>query len=157
MQTYEELAASRRQWIDDVLIPWCRQASRRELHLAMMDWINVAGQVDPGMTLWTWAWSRFAALTHESAAGLDETKEVSVTLHSGEQATGYPDARESENGQLVLLGKTDDGRFEHYGPFAIDDVESVELCDPGARNDSPAPPDRPVTTLNAHIPDNHRV
>ena len=115
MQTFQELAASRRQWIDDVLIPWCRQATQSELRAAMLDWVNVAGHVDPDATLWTWAWARFPALTHEGVIGVDETKEVRVRLKSGEVAVGFPDSRESQYGQLVLLGKTVDGQFEHQG------------------------------------------
>ena len=157
MQTFQELAASRRQWIDGTLIPWCRQASRRELREAEMDWMNVAGRVDPAMTLWIWAWSRFPALTHGNVASLDETKEVQVTLQSGESAVGFPDARESENGLLVLLGKTDDGSFEHLGPFSIDDVAAVELHGASAESTSPAPPPRPVTTLDPYAPDDQRV
>lgn len=157
MQTFQELAASRRKWINDVLMPWCRQATRRELRAAEMDWNNVAGRVDPAMTLWVWAWSRFPALTHEGVASLDETKDVCVTLKSGESVVGFPDARESENGLLVLLGKTDDGNFEHCGPFSIDDVEAVELCGDSATGAAPVPPPRPVTTLDPHAPDDQRI
>lgn len=157
MQTFQELAASRRQWIDDILVPWCRQASRRELREAEMDWMNVAGRVDPAMTLWIWAWSRFPALTHENVGSLDETKEVQVTLRSGESVIGFPDARESENGLLVLLGKADGGDFEHLGPFSIDDVQAVELHGDAPQTESSNPPPRPVTTLDPYSPDDQRV
>ncbi len=61
VETFEQLAASRRQWINDVLMPWGRQASLRDLREAEHDWMNIAGRVDPAMTLYTWAWSRFPA------------------------------------------------------------------------------------------------
>ena len=157
MQTFQELAASRRHWIDGILIPWCRQASRRELREAEMDWINVAGRVDPAMTLWVWAWSRFPTLIHEGVGSLDETKEVQVTLQSGESAIGFPDARESENGLLVLLGKTDSGDFEQLGPFSIDNVASVELQGDADESAVANPPPRPVTTLDPYSPDDQRV
>jgi hypothetical protein len=157
MQTFQELATSRRQWIDDVLIPWCQQASRSELRAAMLDWINVAGHVDPDATLWTWAWARFPALTHEAVIGVDETKEVRVRLKSGEVAVGFPDSRETQNGQLVLLGKTDDGRFEHSGPFSIDDIKTVEITDDSGSVDAASLPPRSVTTLDPYTPDNQRV
>jgi len=157
MQTFQELAASRRHWIDEVLIPWCQQASRSELRAAMLDWINVAGHVDPDATLWTWAWARFPALTHEGVIGVDETKEVRVRLKSGEVAVGFPDSRESQNGQLVLLGKTDDDRFEQLGPFPIDDIETVEITDDGRSTDVGNLPPGPVTTLDPYTPDNQRV
>jgi len=123
----------------------------------MLDWINVAGHVDPDSTLWTWAWARFPALTHEGVIGVDETKEVRVRLKSGEDAVGFPDSRESQNGKLVLLGKTDDGQFEHLGPFAIDDIETVEISDDSGSADVASLPPRPVTTLDPYTPDNERV
>jgi len=125
MQTYAELAASRRQWIDEILIPWCRQASRKELLAALQDWADIAGKVDPGKTLWFWAWSRFPALVHEELAGIDETVQVTLTTAGGARVTGYPDARESDNGSLVLSGKTKQGEFRQFGPYSIDEVTEI--------------------------------
>ena len=128
MADFEELVASRRAWISDVLEPWCRQASRKELLQAEKEWGDIAGRVDANATLWTWAWSRFPALVHEGIAGVDETKPVRVTLHDGEVVEGYPDARASERGQLTLLVVSPDqpGQSTNVGPFAIDNIVSVE-------------------------------
>ena len=72
--SFEDLAASRRQWIDDVLRPWCRQATLRQLRQAEIEWLDIAGRVDLNATLWTWAWERFACLTHPEMAGVNEYK-----------------------------------------------------------------------------------
>lgn len=125
---FEDLAASRREWIETVLQPWCRRAVLRDLRLAEMDWENIAGRVDPAATLWTWAWSRFPALVHEGLSGIDETAEICVTLKEGTQFTGFPDARQSTQGRLVLGSRTDRGRHEECGPFPIDEIASVERC-----------------------------
>ncbi|GIX03674.1 MAG: hypothetical protein KatS3mg113_0680 [Planctomycetaceae bacterium] len=123
--SFAELAASRRRWIDDILRPWCTQASRAELLLAEHDWINLAGQVDPQKTLWLWAWSRFPSLVHLEL-GIDEAHAVIVTLRDGRQYQGYPDARLSTRGELVLVAA------EHrpygsvlHGPFSIDSILSI--------------------------------
>ena len=121
MPGYEELASSRRAWIDEVLIDWCRSADRSELLKAEADWTNIAGQVDPEATLWTWAWSRFPALVHPEMSGLDETREICVRLSDGTEYTGFVDARRSLQGELVLLvtgGAT-------AGPWPIDEVATV--------------------------------
>ena len=121
---FSELAASRRSWIDDVLIPWCRTAERLELLKAEADWVNVAGQVDAEGTLWTWAWSRFEGLVHPEIGGLDETREVEIVLKDGRTLRGYPDARRSLDGQLVLLSAEADA-----GPFSIDDISDVRVVE----------------------------
>ena len=118
--SFSDLAASRRAWIDDVLIPWCRTADRKELLKAEADWVNVAGQVDAEATLWTWAWGRFTGLVHPEMRGLDESREVEVRLKNGRVFRGFPDARRSLRGKLVLL--TADGEA---GPVSIDDVADV--------------------------------
>lgn len=154
MQTFDDLAASRRAWINDVLAPWCRQADRKQLIKAQIDWVNLAGQVDPKATLWVWAWSRFAPIVHDGLPGLSETNEVLVTLKSGAIISGYPDNRESEHGQLVLLIQGTDGRLVHAEPISIDDVQSVEFARP---EDVVAPcpiPDRPLTMMtDLHDPE----
>lgn len=118
--SFTDLAASRRAWIDDVLIPWCRTAERKELLKAESDWVNVAGQVDAEATLWTWAWGRFPSLVHPNMGGLDESREVELRLNDGRTLHGYPDARRSFRGELVLL--TADG---DAGPFSIDEIVDV--------------------------------
>ena len=127
METFADLAASRRDWIDRILIPWCRQAPRRELLTALQEWTNVAGKVDPDKTLWFWAWSRFPELVHDELAGIDETAHVVVTLKNGTTAAGFPDARETDLGQLVLLAPNSAGSRQHkqIGPFSIDEIASV--------------------------------
>ncbi len=130
MMTFDELVASRKQWIEEVLIPFCRSAGRKDLMRAAMDWSDIAGRVDENASLWTWAWSRFPALVHEGLSGLNETQPVKITLKTGETASGFPEARQSTNGQLVLLGSA--GESELLGPFSIDDIAGVEvdLIDP---------------------------
>lgn len=155
VESFEQLAASRRQWIHEILIPWCRQASLRDLREAEHDWINIAGRVDPEMTLYTWAWSRFPALIHDGLPGVNETREVRVELKNGDTATGYPDNRESRRGELVLTAATADG-FDLLGPFSLDDIATIQLTDD---RESPATglPDRPPTTLLPGTPDHERV
>jgi len=124
MTSFDELVASRKHWIDEVLVPWCKQAQRKDLVRAAMDWGDIAGRVDEEATLWTWAWSRFPALVHEGLSGVNETQAVRVILKSGETVSGFPDARESKNGQLVLIPLEAAG--ERTGPFSIDDIAEVE-------------------------------
>jgi hypothetical protein len=157
MKTFQEMAASRREWIADVLIPWCRQATFGDLREAEHDWINIAGRVDPAATLWTWAWSRFPCLVHERLPGVNETLEVHIVLASGETIVGYPDNRESARGQLILTVAVADGGFEQSGPHNIDAVVSAELSDPDRVAQREDIPDRPVTTLPPNIPDDQRV
>ncbi|WP_437226730.1 hypothetical protein SH661x_004738 [Planctomicrobium sp. SH661] len=121
MASFSDLIASRRAWIETVLEPWCRTASRRDLLLAEQEWQDIAGRPAPQMTLWLWAWSRFPDLCDAGLTTLNETLPVRVECHDGRSATGYPDARKSERGQLVLIGE----RGETFGPFSIDDLSSV--------------------------------
>ena len=125
MQSFADLAASRREWIDTVLKPWCRQASRRELLKAEADWANVAGQVAPEKTLWVWAWGRFPELVDEELASLNETREVIVTLSDERSFRGYPDARQSLQGELMLVSRDEAGGAMDVGPFSIDAVVAV--------------------------------
>ncbi|MEX0718345.1 MAG: hypothetical protein WD066_17250, partial [Planctomycetaceae bacterium] len=121
MRSFAELAASRREWIEHVLRPWCARAERRELERAELDWADIAGRVDPQATLWFWAWGRFPALVHEGIAGVDETVSVRLRLRDGSTVAGYPDNRLTRAGRLVLL--TDAGESE---PISIDDIAGVE-------------------------------
>lgn len=126
MSSFQDLVDSRRRWIADVLEPWCRQATRKDLILAEMEWQDLAGRPAPDKTLWPWAWSRFPDLISQGLPQLDETRPVQVTTHSGQTATGYPDARQSTRGQLVLLASTG----QELGPFSIDDIHTVKAIDP---------------------------
>ncbi len=119
---FANLIASRRDWIDTVLKPWCRQASREDLLQAEQDWVNLAGRVVPERTLWAWAWSRFPGLVSEGLHGLDESQRLEMTLNDGSQHSGYPDARRSRHGQLVLIAN---GEQRECGPVSIDDIQSI--------------------------------
>lgn len=120
-QSFTDLIASRKQWLEDVLKPWCRQATRAELLKAVDEWHDIAGRVDPEFTLWLWAWSRFPTLHVDDLQGLDETYRVCVTLRDGTHIVGFPDARQSRRGMLILL--IDNG--ESSEPISIDNVEHV--------------------------------
>lgn len=123
--TFADLAASRRGWIDDVLRPWCRQATRKDLRLAELEWTDIAGKVDAAKTLWAWAWSRFPDAVHDEL-GLDETTELTVTLTSGSAITGFVDARESTSGQLVLWARDPStNALQSRGPYSIDEITSI--------------------------------
>ena len=124
--TFEDLVASRKAWLADVLQPWCRTATLAALRKAELEWTDIAGKVAPEKTLWPWAWSRFPQLVHESL-GIEETAEVEVRLLDGRVVRGFPDARRSQNGQLVLWGQqsTSDGPQE-LGPFSIEQIASVK-------------------------------
>ena len=110
-----------------MLKPWCATAARSELLKAEAEWHDVAGRADADATLWTWAWSRFPPLVYEGLSGVNETREVVVTLKDGTSLVGYPDGRRSRQGQLVLAASsaTDRHQYEEYGPFSIDDVAEV--------------------------------
>ena len=121
MTTFAELVASRRAWLNDVLIPWCRVASRADLIRAEQEWTDIAGKIAPERSLWLWAWSRFPALYVEGLGGLEESWPVSVELRDGSHLAGYPDNRSSERGHLVLQTASGPSR-----PLIIDEIVSVE-------------------------------
>lgn len=125
MHSFDDLAASRREWIDRVLKPWCRQAALEDLREAEAEWHNIAGRVDPEATLWTWAWGRFPELVHEGLPGLDESSEVRVTLRDGRAVTGYPNGRRSKQGRLALVSPRAGGGFDDLGPYTIDEILSA--------------------------------
>lgn len=155
MNSFVGLASSRRQWIHETLLPWCRQASYRDLLEAEQDWGNIAGQVDPEITLWAWAWGRFPELIHDGMPGLNETSEVRLCLSDGQTVVGYPDRQASSRGEIVLVSRTETG-FETLGPFRIDEIESANLTNPqsGRVNE---PPQRPTTLLPPETPPDARV
>jgi hypothetical protein len=125
-ESFEQLAASRRAWIDDVLRPWCQASSIKELRKAEAEWFDLAGRADIGATLWTWAWERFPAITHPDLPGVHETHEVQVTMKNGEALRGYPDARKSIRGTLVLVNMNEVGEFQTLQPVSLDDVAAIE-------------------------------
>ncbi len=125
MDALSELIASRREWIDSVLRPWCRDASRAELLAAEQEWPDLAGRADPAKTLWPWAWSRFPVLYVEGLAGIEESFAVRVTLRDGVEHSGFPDARRSRRGELLLVSVGDDGAAREMGPLSIDEIADV--------------------------------
>ena len=96
--TFKQLVASRREWIDNTLRPWCEAAKLHELRQAEQEWTDIAGRADPDTTLWTWAWQRFPELVHEGLPGVNETLQVRVTLNDGRSFIGFPDGRRSKRG-----------------------------------------------------------
>ena len=146
METLAELAASRRDWIENVLRPWCAIASLKELKLAEAEWTDIAGRIDADSTLWTWAWSRFPVLVHEGLSGVNETHEVAVTLKDGSTRSGYPDNRKSTGGKLVLVltGAGTDRRLTETAPVSIDDIAAVERTTESIDNTARRQPDSPA-------------
>lgn len=123
LSAFAELTASRRAWIREVLVPWCRTANVPSLLKAELEWGDIAGRVDPQFSLWLWAWSRFSVLYVEGLKGLDETYAVLVTTRDGTTFTGYPDARASSRTQLILV---DAQTGEPVGPLKLDRIESIQ-------------------------------
>lgn len=122
---FAELVDSRKKWIAEELIPWCRQAERKELRLAELDWQDIAGKIAPEKSLWFWAWERFPELVHAELQGMDEASTVEVTMRDGGVHRGHPDARESTHGELVLVGRGAAGGMVMLGPFSIDEIQSI--------------------------------
>lgn len=127
MHTFADLVASRKAWIETDLKPWCVKAALRDLRLAEQAWPDIAGKVDPEKTLWYWAWSRFPDLVNADLQAIDEAQKIAVALRDGRTLTGYPDARQSKQGELVLLGADPDDarRFAEAGPFGVDQIVSI--------------------------------
>jgi hypothetical protein len=125
LTAFHALTASRRGWIAEFLIPWCRTANVPSLLKAEMEWGDIAGRVDPQFSLWLWAWSRFSVLYVDGLRGLDESFLVRVTLRDGSQHIGFPESRLSQRAQIVLVDR-EDGQTVERGPFRLDQVQSVE-------------------------------
>jgi hypothetical protein len=127
MHTFAELVASRKTWLADVLAPWCRQAALKDLKRAELEWVDIAGKVDPEKTLWYWAWSRFPDLVNADLLAIDEARRLTVTLHDGRTCTGFPDSRQSKQGQLVLVARdpAHPRRHEELGPFSLDEITAI--------------------------------
>ncbi len=126
MATFADLVALRREWIESTLKPWCRQAARADLLLAEQEWHDIAGHVDPEKTLWLWAWSRHPVLCVDDLPGIEESYAVMVALRDGTLHSGYPDARRSRQGRLMLISTRPVERELELGPFSIDDVLQVD-------------------------------
>ncbi len=124
MTLFNELAASRKEWIEHVLKPWCQKACLSDLKKAEAEWNDLAGRVDPDATLWTWAWSRFPALVCDGLSGVNETDEVCVTLNDGRNVIGFPDAKVTKAGKLVLL-LSSHVESKLCEPISIDEIMSV--------------------------------
>jgi hypothetical protein len=129
--TFAEIVAARKEWIETVLRPWCVQALHRDLRIAEEAWPDIAGRADPEKTLWYWAWSRFANLVNADLLAIDEARAIRVTLRDGRVLTGFPDARKSRQGKLVLLGRDPDvpHRAVEHGPFEIDLIASIDRAE----------------------------
>ena len=127
METFAELVASRKAWLADVLTPWCARAALQDLKHAALEWVDIAGKVDPDKTLWYWAWSRFPDLVNADLMAIDEARKVMVTLRDGRTITGFPDSRQSRQGQLVLVARDParPGRHEEHGPFSLDEIAAI--------------------------------
>ena len=128
VNTFADLIASRRNWLEQVLKPWCRSARLADLKRAELEWEDIAGKVDPKSTLWTWAWGRFPEIVHEGLAGVNETNAVRVTLRNEQVHSGYPDNRKSAAGRLFLLSDEPraSGGASEIGPISIDDIVRIE-------------------------------
>jgi hypothetical protein len=126
MTHFDRLVESRKRWIAEVLQPWCQAAPRADLRRAELEWTDIAGRADPQATLWTWAWGRFPDLVSEGLSGIEEAWPVRVTLKDGQSWTGYPDSRQSEQGQLVLIGDDPSAASATLGPFSIDEIAEVD-------------------------------
>jgi hypothetical protein len=130
MQTFTDLVISRKAWIENDLKPWCARATFKDLRLAEQTWGDIAGKVDPEKTLWFWAWCRFPALVNLDLKAIDESRQLTVTLRDGRTLAGYPDARQSQQGRLVLLcaDSTHPGRFVDEGPFTVDEIAAIAVA-----------------------------
>ncbi len=128
MKSFDDLVTSRREWLEQVLKPWCRSARLADLKRAELEWEDIAGKVDPKSTLWTWAWGRFPAIVHEGLAGVNETNAVRVTLQNGQVHSGYPDNRKTAAGRLFLVSDEPAASRSaaEIGPISIDDIAKVE-------------------------------
>ncbi|MEY2727179.1 MAG: hypothetical protein RLZZ458_3046 [Planctomycetota bacterium] len=124
---FQSLADSRKAWIQTVLRQWCHTATVQDLRRAELEWFDLAGRADAAATLWTWAWERFPDAVHADFPGLNETWPLEVALTSGEVIRGYPDARRSLRGQLVLVSheSAGPGGLTESAPVSLDHIRSI--------------------------------
>lgn len=120
---FDQLVASRTDWIESFLKPWCRTAPRLALLRAHQEWGDIAGKVDPDHTLWLWGWSRFPHLYVDGLSGLEESFPLCVVMQDGTETRGYPDARASRYGYLALVPV--DADAPSPPPLSIDDIASI--------------------------------
>ena len=127
MRSFSDLVASRKAWLANELAPWCAQAALKDLRRAEIEWTDIAGKVEPQKTLWYWAWSRFPDLVNADLSAIDEARRVHVTLRDGKTFVGYPDARRSQPGELILVGRdpANPRNQAEFGPFSLDEIASV--------------------------------
>lgn len=121
----DDLIVARRQWIDEVLRPWCARATHAELKLAEFLWLDLAGRVPPEETLRVWAWERFAGFV-DPTEGLSEAREWTFQHRDGRTVTGFIDRRESGCGTLAICTRNPvTGRIETVGPWSVDEVVAI--------------------------------
>ncbi len=125
LMSFENLAEARRDWIQQVLRPWCQAASLKELRKAEQEWLDIAGRVDAKATLWTWAWERFPEIVHAEMPGVHETWEVNVLLKDGRERRGYPDNRQSLRGMLVLITRSAESGLGQTPTMSIDEIQTI--------------------------------
>lgn len=126
MTTFLDLAASRRQWIEEVLRPWCMHARSAELHRAEQEWLDVAGRISPDFSLWMWAWSRYPGLVIADLWRIDEAVELQIELADGRAVTGFADTRQSHQDLLVVLVTADRSSIT----INLDDIRSLTVLRP---------------------------
>ncbi|MGV2338054.1 MAG UNVERIFIED_CONTAM: hypothetical protein LVR18_29585 [Planctomycetaceae bacterium] len=124
---FELLAASRRDWIQNVLRPWCHTATVQDLRRAELEWHDIAGRGRPRRDTLEVGMGTLPGCRASGLPGLNETWPVEVRLHSGQVYSGYPDARRSIRGQLILLRVDDSAtaRITETPPLSLDQVAAL--------------------------------
>ena len=64
-------------------------------------------------------------MVHPDLPGVHETHLVDVLLRDGSKISGYPDARQSIRGMLVLVGTDEDGAMVTHPAVSIDQIGEV--------------------------------
>jgi len=109
---------------------WLRGADR--LPSKTCGWPNLSGATSPAKSTrprrsGTGPGAASPDLVHAELVGIDETREVTVTLRDGRTVTGFPDSRQSVQGQLVLVGRDplNPRRSQEHGPFSLDEITAI--------------------------------